>query len=189
MFTDNNLLVILALVGAYFILPFKKLKDFKKYITPCNVFLGIVVIVMIYKTMEEDISPFCTINTDPDPGYITVDEFRGMDIDINNHRDQLAGSYSEICSECQHITDEPSCSANNNCSFITDQHTDQTINFGPGIEPYICRGIRDKGPGTGHTRDSRTGGVDTPIGAKGHDDPDPHNEGDLLLDCIGPGCN
>jgi len=102
---SNNVFVILALVSGYFIISKKELK---KYCTPCNILLGSLVFIMIYKFMN--ISPFCTMDPNPTTPYMTIEDYfsfrqygRGGITNLQEAEIELRDVYKGLCDTCTGI--------------------------------------------------------------------------------------
>ena len=130
-----------------------------------NIFLFILLIIFICNM--KNISPFCTINSQMEPPFITANEFETMGINIRDNlllQNDLRESYQAICDECQSFGNNiDECNNHPYCRFFNDKiiNHDQTIYLGEGIEPYHC-----DLPEISNNRDK-----------------------DMMDECIGPHCN
>ena len=107
-----------------------------------NLLLILLLLCFVHRMMNT--SPFCTINSQMDPPFITANEFETMGINIRDNlllQDNLRESYQDVCNECQLIGNNiDECNNNRYCTYLTDKNRnhDQTIYLGEGIEPYHC---------------------------------------------------
>ena len=106
--------------------------------------LLLLLLLLFFVCRMINTSPFCTINSQLDPPFITANEFSTMGINIRDNmllQDNLRESYQAVCDECQSIGNNiDECNDNHYCSYLTGKNInhDQTINLGDGIEPYHC---------------------------------------------------
>jgi len=161
----------------------KSIKSMKKYITPHNILLGILLVVLIYQFMN--IAPFCTLDSNQGP-YIQIQQLASL---ISNPEGVVRSVLINNCDRCRSIEDPDECEASSLCTYINngDESTIRRINIGhlPGSdidEFYTCH---NSGPNP--VNPVNPVNLDKPRDQH-HEEYSHHDDGYHPPNCTGPDC-